>query len=175
MIFRPVFAMRSSGLSLLEAVVAAAIFSVLLTAVVVIEMQAHKLRRQQDKNSDAYRAAVLLLEYLQEELDGAYVVPGDDGDSQLTYRPAWRSGVGISLGPSGAAQQEDEAVLQLRTDGKVVRTRASQVRPVVALGARGGLRFEFPASNLLNIEVHSEPHPDSVYDAHLQILLCNQN
>jgi hypothetical protein len=175
MIFRPAFVMRSNALSLLEVVVAGAVFSLLLTAVVLIEMQAQRLRHIQDKDSDAYRAAVLLLEYLQEEADGAYVLPGDDGDTQLTYRPPLRSGVGLTLGPSGAAQQEDEAVLSLLPDGRVVRIRGSEVRPVVALGARGRLRFEFPASNLLNVDVHSEPHNGRVYEAHLQLLLCNQN
>lgn len=175
MTFAPASATQVKGLSLLEVLVAGAVFSILLTAVVLIELHSHRMRLTQDKKSDAYRAAILLIEFIQAELDGAYVVPGDDGDTQLRYRPPLRNGNRLRIGPSGACEQEQEALIRLLADGKVTRSQASQVRSVARLGKRGRLEFRFPSSNLLDISVHAEPYDDSFYDAHAQILLCNQN
>jgi hypothetical protein len=167
--------MSAKGATLAELLVSTAIFSLLLTAVVLIEVEAHRLRRSQNKRSDAYRAAVLLVEFLQSDLDGAYVVPGCDGDSQLCYRPVVQSGPNLALGISGSAQQESEVSLKKLLDGRVVRQSGGLTRHVSTIGAQGRLTFEFPSTNLLRVKIHAEPETGTFYDTLLQVLLCNQS
>lgn len=146
----------------------------LAAAVILIELKARRLNQAQDQASDAYRSAVLLVEFLQSELDGAYVVPGLDGDSRLAYRPAQANGNRLGLGISGSALQQAEVILGLDGQGEVIRTQASQKKTVSRLGRAGKLQFYFPSDNRLLVKIHSEPFPNKSYDTAYEFLLCNQ-
>lgn len=163
---------RNRALSLLEVLVTMAIFGVLITAVVLIEVGMRSSRPREDAHSQAFRSVTLAGEFLRSELTGAYVQP--QNTLALTYYPTVRADARVPLGPSGVAEAQPETVLQRESDGRLVRLQGSERRVVCQLGQQGEFSFHFVRSNLLQVHLKAVPSELGSYSSEVSLFLANQ-
>ncbi|MEW6283501.1 MAG: hypothetical protein AB1758_33130 [Candidatus Eremiobacterota bacterium] len=129
------------GFSLAETLVVAAMFLAILVSAVALERSSRAARAKGLVQRDAFRAALLGLEQIRRELEGALVDPVPLDGLSLSYRPPrYRNGL-PEFSPSGEVEYAEPATLRMEPDGRLVRQDPAGVRTLAWLGNRGELRF----------------------------------
>lgn len=158
---------RTRALSLAEVAVSLAVFSLLLVAIVLIGQVGKQARTQEDAQQRNYRAALLALQHIKQELAHARV--DDIRTARLRYRqPQVDEGGLPRFGPTGELFWGPSTLLRT-ISGRLVRDRAGEPRRELAsLGPHGSVTFEQPTETLTSVivRVHTqfgdEPSPADV-------------
>ena len=140
---------RRRGITLIELVVVALIFSGLLTAFVMIQMSVRKQQKLHTRQSESEQNLALTMEATRKELRGARLVRWDA--DELFYRvPVLGADSRLLLGSDGLPQYQPspgESRLSLDADGWLRRSGAGEPR---RLGRLGNGSFEVSAPEVAN-------------------------
>lgn len=180
--------MSRRGVTLLETLVACALFAFLTGLIVTIQIASKNAARRSDLGNEVYRAAMLAAERLRQEFRGARVESVAAGGASITYwLPRVQNGV-LQVLPTGEPDWEpgdpappDRAVLSMAASGWLQRDFQGDVRRMAFLGPTGSIGFDLPTgSRVLTIRVnarHQHPNDPSVvstYGVTLRFFLSNQ-
>lgn len=140
---------RLRGITLIELVVVALIFSGLLTAFVMIQMSVRKQQKLHTRQSESEQNLALTMEATRKELRGARLVRWDA--DELFYRvPLLGADSRLLLGSDGLPQYQPspgEFRLALDPDGWLRRSGGGEPR---RLGRLGSGSFEVSAAEVAN-------------------------
>lgn len=180
--------MSRKGVTLLETLVACALFAFLTGLIVTIQIASKNAARRSDLGNEVYRAAMLAAERLRQEFRGARVESVAAGGTSITYwLPRIQNGV-LQVLPTGEPDWEpgdpappDRAVLSMAASGWLQRDFQGNVRRMAFLGPTGSITFDLPTgSRVLTARVnarHQHPNDPSVvstYAVTLRFFLGNQ-
>ncbi len=177
------------GATLVETLVACAVFIGLTVLVVSIQIAGKSAGRRSDLGSEVYRSAMQAADRLRGEFRGARVEQIDlPSQASITYwLPRVVSGV-MQVLPTGEPDwlpgdpaPPDRAVISLAADGWLQRDFEGSVRRLANLGSTGTIWFDLPTgSRVLTCKVHAhrvDPNDPSVtgnYDVTVRFFLGNQ-
>lgn len=177
------------GATLVETLVACAVFIGLAVLVVSIQLASKSAGRHSDLASEVYRSAMQAADRLRGEFRGARVEQIDlPGQAQITYwLPRVVDGV-MQVLPTGEPDWlpgdpalPDRAVISLAPGGWLQRDFEGSVRRLADLGPSGTIWFDMPTgSRVLTCKVHTHRvHPNDPaivgdYDVTVRFFLGNQ-
>jgi prepilin-type N-terminal cleavage/methylation domain-containing protein len=140
------------GFSYLEVMIALAIFSMVMAAVIGIEQSGRRLDRKLEAKDTVYRSAVKASAFLQHEISNALVIGTSsptNPNTKLIYRLPL---LGVTGQPSPDARGNllfgvNEVTLELEPGGRFIRVENGEIRKITDLGNDGDVRFVLQGSN----------------------------
>lgn len=170
---------KIDGLSLIELVVAVAVFSIVLVVVAAVQNAGWYATSKQLAHESAFRGAMLASEHLKRELPGALVEPLGPNGRFLTYRVPQRDSQGRPvIGPTGEVAWSEPVVLALDQEGYLIRVEGDISRRLSFLGPRGEVQFTMTPGRIDELQVQLVSHRgrerESVYELGLRFRLANQ-
>jgi hypothetical protein len=171
------------GLSLVEVMVAIAIFMTISIFVALIYRTGTNAFQKSQIHSDVYRMAMLAFENLRKELHGAKVV--EVTASQVRYLVPMVENGHVKICDDGRISFELSEVLLSTVNEQgliyLVRTSEGNSRHLACLGDRGAVSFSSQTDRLLVVEVRAEQdspgakQKESSYQLTARFYLSNQN
>lgn len=146
---------RPRGASLIEVLVAVAIFSAVLVTVVRIDRTGRDAFRKNEAESGAWRQAMLAVEHLKRELRGARITLVEPG--RVVLQTPLLDGATPKVSASAEIVYAPDSI-ELTLDGQkrlVARQAGQRNRVLAELGPEGALRFELPEPRLLRVFVRA--------------------
>lgn len=151
---------RSRGISLVDTLVASAVFAGLLVIVVAVQQMSGKAMRKTDVHTETWRAATIGLDHVRREVRGAKALVVDDGGRALHFIRPLTSGGLLEITDSGSIKFEDLEAGQghsLTTNpaGDLVSVDDStrEVHRLARLGLSGEASFTLPAASVQLLHV----------------------
>lgn len=150
------------GITLLETLIASAIFVVVLVVVILIHQTGQAAHEKVDVQSAAFRGTATAHEHLKRELRVSRVVDFSGTADRLRFTPPLLKDGEIELSDSGEIQYQPE-VGEIYTDagGDLIRELPGGDRRVLAhLGQEGSVQFVLLQPDLLETTVRAIPDSD---------------
>ncbi|MEW6278421.1 MAG: type II secretion system protein [Candidatus Eremiobacterota bacterium] len=152
-----VYDRKLRGLTLLEVLIAGAVFSAMMLAVLAVYKTALGARAREEEGSATYRAAMLAIEHVQSLLRGSQVVePSDPAAPPATravYRPSLRENGRVKVDSGGVPVWGDPVTLRMDAAGNLVREEPSGIRILAPLGPSGSVAFRLLDPRMLEVRV----------------------
>jgi hypothetical protein len=172
------------GLTLLEVMVAMAVFMTMSIFVALIYRTGSGAFQKTQSHSDVYRMAMLAVENLKRELHGAKII--EVTASQVRYLVPVVENGHVKICDDGRITFEPSEVILSTNNDKglvyIVRTSDGDSRNLACLGERGAVTFSSPTERLLAIDVKADQGSpggarlsESMYQLTTRFYLSNQN
>ncbi|MBI3926123.1 MAG: hypothetical protein HY319_11320 [Armatimonadetes bacterium] len=171
--------LRSRGVTLLETLIASAVFVIILVAVIQIERVGRDAASKNDAQTETFRMAALADEHVRRELRASRVLAFSGKQGSLRYTPAARTAEGfVEVDGSGIVFQTEPAEILMDGDGNLVRDFGVEpARILAALGTEGSAEFELVEEDLLRatyVAVRQDVTGQSRYQLTVDYYLRNQ-
>ncbi|MEW6284496.1 MAG: hypothetical protein AB1758_38130 [Candidatus Eremiobacterota bacterium] len=152
-----VHAGKLRGLTLLEVLIAGAVFSAMMLAVLAIYKTALEARVKEDAGTATYRAAMLGMEHVQSQLRGSQLVepsdPAAPPSMQAVYRCSQKENGRVKVDAAGLPVWGETATIRMDASGNLVREDTSGIRVLAHLGPGGSVSFHLLDPRLLEVRI----------------------